>query len=102
MEKRIVKSLRCACTESHIEIVDGLCHVELVHCADNDGGSCEESEQEEKEEVERHVSHEPVKTLHWEIIPVGQGKQEKQKHTVIQEKAMKIRENQKSSCFCIF
>lgn len=47
---------------THIEIVDGHRHVELVHGADDDGGSCEEGEQEEKEEVEHQVAHVPGET----------------------------------------
>lgn len=34
----------CMC-KSHIEIVDGLRHVELVYGVDDDGGSREEGEQ---------------------------------------------------------
>lgn len=49
---------------AHIEIVDRLRHVELVHGVDDDGGSREEGEQEEEEEVERQVAHEPRKTHH--------------------------------------
>ncbi len=67
----------CMC-ESHIEIVDGLSHVELVYGADNDGGSGEEGEQEEEGEVEHHVANEPVKSLNGEIIPVDCGKQKQQ------------------------
>lgn len=55
----------CVCMwKSHIEIVDGFSHVELVYGADNDGGSREEGEQEEKEDVEHHTAHEPGKTPH--------------------------------------
>lgn len=49
---------------SHIEIVDGHSHVPLIHGVDNDGGSREEGEQDEKEEVERNIAHEPVKAPH--------------------------------------
>lgn len=33
-------------SKSHIEIADGLSHVELVYGADNDGGGRKEGEQE--------------------------------------------------------
>lgn len=59
--------------KSYIEIVDGLSHVELVYGADDDGGSREEGEQEEKEEVETHIAHVPAKTSHREIGPVVWG-----------------------------
>ena len=49
----------------HVEIVDGLGHVELVYGVDDDGGSREEGEQEEEEEVDHHIAHVPGKTPHW-------------------------------------
>lgn len=58
-------------SKSHIEIVDGPSHVELVYDVDNDGGSRKEGEQEEKEEVDHHIAQEPRETLHWQIVPVG-------------------------------
>lgn len=48
----------------YIEIVDGFSNVELVNGAENDGRSCEESEQEEQEEVDHDVAHVPRKALH--------------------------------------
>lgn len=51
------------CT-SHVEIVDGLGHIELVHGVDDDAGSREEGEQEEEEEVDHHIEHVPGKTPH--------------------------------------
>lgn len=61
-----------AFNKSHIEIVDGLCHIELVHGVDNDGWSCEECEQQEKGEVDQQAAHEPAKTPHWQIGPAAQ------------------------------
>lgn len=49
---------------SHIEILDGLSHIDFIYGVDNDGGRCEKGEQKEKEEVEHHVTHEPGKTSH--------------------------------------
>lgn len=43
-ESRTVASV--CMPKSHIEKVEGLSHVELVHGVDNDGGSCQEGEQE--------------------------------------------------------
>lgn len=61
----------------HVEIVDGLGHVQLVQDADDDGGGREESEQEEKEEVDHYVAQVPRNASNVEILPAGGGKQEK-------------------------
>lgn len=61
----------CVC-KPHVEIVDGFSHVEFIYGVNNDGGSGEEGEQQEKKEVEHHIAHVPANTLHWEIGPVRQ------------------------------
>lgn len=53
----------CMC-KTHIEVVDGPCHVELIHGVDNDGGSGEEGEQQDKKQVDRQIAHEPAKAPH--------------------------------------
>lgn len=78
--------------KSHIEIVDGLSHVELVYGADHDGGSREEGEQKEKEGVEQHVAHEPAETPHWEILP-GENKKDRSNRPVTHKKAAQSRQN---------
>lgn len=49
---------------SHVQILDGLGDIELVHGVDDDGGRGEEGEEEEQQEVEHHVAHEPLETSH--------------------------------------
>lgn len=63
----------CMC-KSHVEGVDGLRHVELIHVVDNDGGSGEEGEQQDNRDVEYHTAYVPAKTLLGEIFPVECGK----------------------------
>lgn len=60
---------------AHVEILDGPCHVELVYGADDDGGSCEEGQQEEHGEVDHHVSHKPVESSHREVVPMRRERQ---------------------------
>lgn len=63
-KNKIVTSVCVCMCKSHVEIVDGLSHVELIHGVDNDGGSGEEGEQQDKEEVDHHTAQEPVNTAH--------------------------------------
>lgn len=60
---------KSATPKSYIESVEGLGHVELVYGVHDDGGSGEEGEQEQEQEVDHHVAAEPGNSLHWEIFP---------------------------------
>lgn len=44
--------------------MDRLCHVELVHGVNNYGGGGEEGQQEEKQEVKRHIAQVPDNAPH--------------------------------------
>lgn len=83
-------------SKSHIEIVDGPSHVELVYGVDNDGGSRDEGEKEEKAEVDHHIAQEPKQTLHGQILPVGwdNRKQQKQWESLIQKGSAEWRKQQ--------
>lgn len=65
--------MECGAAASHVEGQDGLGHVELVDGVDDDGGSGEEGEHEQEQEVDQHVAAEPADALHRQVLPGGRG-----------------------------
>lgn len=78
--------------KAYIKVLKGPCYVELVYGADNNGGSREEGEQEEDEEVDHHVSQEPAKSTHRQIVPIRHERQIRLKR-VTHQRRHKIENN---------